>query len=91
MTAANNVNGVSTDGGVLVVLQLLEYVSISVDSRKGTDGHSSPILAALVALVLQLVAGVLTVVIGLLVTLLGGVVGLILGLDFASLAGVLGL
>ena len=56
-----------------------------------TDDDFSPILAALVALVLQLVAGVLTVVIGLLVTLLGGVVGLILGLDFASLAGVLGL
>ena len=30
MTAANNVNGISTDGGVLVVLQLLEYVLVSV-------------------------------------------------------------
>ena len=54
-----------------------------------TNGFLSPVLAALLGLVLKLVGGLLTIVLGLLVGVLGAVTELIIGLDFVLLGGVL--
>ena len=54
-----------------------------------TNGFFSPVLAALLGLVLKLVGGLLTIVLGLLVGVLGAVTELIIGLDFVLLGGVL--
>ena len=90
MTAVNKAHSVSNDkANVIVVIRILEYVLPHASSGTCTTGNISPVLAALVRLVLRLVGNLLTIVLGLLVGVLGAVTQLILGLDFVLLAGVL--
>ena len=91
MTAVNKAHSVSKEQSkVIIVIRILEYVSLS-HPRRDAKAHDciSPVLAALVSIVLRTVAGLLTIVIGLLVGLLGTLIDVIIGLRFLVLARVL--